>query len=83
MTADYQHTFALRAAEILGSPAEADDWLRRPTPAFNGQRPMDLLKTSEGQKLVNRYLTGLECGGGLESDHLGMRGRDFEVGFCG
>jgi hypothetical protein len=76
MTPAYQHTFAVRAAEVLGSPAEAEDWLRRPASAFNGQRPMDLLATSEGRQLLDAYLTSLEHRGGPVPGHVGPGGSD-------
>lgn len=74
MVFDQQHTLAVRAAEILGSPAEAEDWLRRPAPALNGKRPIDLLGTADGRLLLDNHLTGLEWGEGLPSEHIGLSG---------
>ncbi|WP_037278847.1 MbcA/ParS/Xre antitoxin family protein [Rubellimicrobium mesophilum] len=80
MTSAHQHTFAVRVAEVLGSPAEAEDWLRRPASAFDGRRPMDLLASSEGRQLLDDYLTGLEHGGGRASEFIGGRRGDFGFG---
>lgn len=37
-------------------------WLREPIPALDGQRPMDLLDTMEGQALVSETLARMQSG---------------------
>ena len=51
-----------KASEILGSQAGAEEWLDRPAIGLNQQRPIDLLATPAGAKLVEDYLERLEFG---------------------
>jgi putative toxin-antitoxin system antitoxin component (TIGR02293 family) len=44
------------AAEVLGSRAEAMDWLTVPKSRFEGARPIELLKTDAGTRLVEEAL---------------------------
>jgi len=53
----------LRAARVLaaaddtfGNPEKAAGWLRRPTQALAGERPLDLLDTDEGAREVEILL---------------------------
>ena len=71
---------AVRIAEIMCSPAEAQDWLQRSTVAFGGQRPVDLLKTTEGRHLIEEYLRDLEIYRNAEAMHLGPIERDANFG---
>lgn len=48
---------AVAAAEgTFGDRAKADAWLRRPTSALGGERPLDLLDTDEGAREVETLL---------------------------
>jgi putative toxin-antitoxin system antitoxin component (TIGR02293 family) len=49
-----------KATRVLGSQDEAEQWLRRPAIGLNQQRPIDLLTTPAGVKLVEDYLGRLE-----------------------
>jgi len=44
------------AEETFGSPEKAGLWLRRPTQALAGERPLDLLDTEEGAREVEVLL---------------------------
>jgi putative toxin-antitoxin system antitoxin component (TIGR02293 family) len=44
------------AEETFGSQARAGIWLRRPTTALAGERPLDLLDTDEGARQVETLL---------------------------
>jgi putative toxin-antitoxin system antitoxin component (TIGR02293 family) len=50
------------ATHVLGSQEEAERWLKRPAIGLNRQRPIDLLTTPAGAKLVETYLGRLEYG---------------------
>ena len=45
-----------KATRVLGSQAEAEQWLRRQAIGLDQQRPIDLLTTPAGVKLVEDYL---------------------------
>ena len=45
---------------MLGSQEEAEQWLKRPAIGLDRQRPIDLLTTPAGLKLVEDYLGRLE-----------------------
>ena len=49
-----------KATRALGSQDEAEQWLKRPAIALDQQRPIDLLTTPAGVKLVEDYLGRLE-----------------------
>lgn len=49
-----------KATRVLGSQDEAEQWLRRPAIGLDQQRPIDLLTTPAGVKLVEDYLGRLE-----------------------
>jgi putative toxin-antitoxin system antitoxin component (TIGR02293 family) len=49
-----------QATRVLGSQDEAEHWLRRPAIGLDQQRPIDLLTTPAGVKLVEDYLGRLE-----------------------
>jgi putative toxin-antitoxin system antitoxin component (TIGR02293 family) len=44
------------AEEVFGSQEKAAVWLRRPTTALDGQRPLQLLDTDEGARAVDTLL---------------------------
>jgi putative toxin-antitoxin system antitoxin component (TIGR02293 family) len=52
-----------KATHVLGSQDEAEQWLRRPAIGLDQQRPIDLLTTPAGVKLVEDYLGRLEYDG--------------------
>lgn len=53
----------IAAAEAtFGSAEKAGRWLRRPTTALDGDKPIDLLDTSEGCRQVERLLTRIDHG---------------------
>ena len=49
-----------KATRVLGSQDEAEQWLRRSAIGLDQQRPVDLLTTPAGVKLVEDYLGRLE-----------------------
>jgi putative toxin-antitoxin system antitoxin component (TIGR02293 family) len=49
-----------KATRVLGSQEEAEQWLERPAIGLNQERPIDLLTTPAGVKLVEDYLGRLE-----------------------
>jgi putative toxin-antitoxin system antitoxin component (TIGR02293 family) len=51
-----------RATEVMGSQAEAEDWLARPAMGLDGRRPIDLLESAAGTEIVEEFLTRLEYG---------------------
>jgi putative toxin-antitoxin system antitoxin component (TIGR02293 family) len=52
-----------KATRVLGSQDEAEQWLRRSAIGLDQQRPIDLLTTPAGVKLVDDYLGRLEYDG--------------------
>ncbi len=51
-----------RAEEALGDPEKADRWMRRANRALNGARPLDLLDSDAGARMVERVLGRIEHG---------------------
>jgi len=50
------------ATRVFGSQAEAEQWLSRPAIGLDHNKPIDLLKTHPGARLVFEYLTRIEHG---------------------
>jgi putative toxin-antitoxin system antitoxin component (TIGR02293 family) len=50
------------AAAVLGCERLSADWMQRPQPALDGQRPADLLGSPEGRAAVELLLSRLEWG---------------------
>lgn len=50
------------AEETFGSQEKAATWLRRPTAALAGERPLDLLDTDEGARAVETLLGRISHG---------------------
>lgn len=53
---------AQRAEEALGDGEKAARWLRKPNRALKGNRPIDLLESDLGARMVERALGRLEHG---------------------
>ncbi|HEX9727500.1 MAG TPA: antitoxin Xre/MbcA/ParS toxin-binding domain-containing protein [Gemmatimonadales bacterium] len=53
---------AERAEEALGDREKAARWLRRPNRALQGRRPLDLLESDLGARMVERALGRVEHG---------------------
>jgi putative toxin-antitoxin system antitoxin component (TIGR02293 family) len=51
-----------KAIEVFGSQEEAETWLARPAIALEQRRPIDLLATPPGMKLVEDLLGRIEYG---------------------
>lgn len=51
-----------RAEEALGSPDKATRWMRKENRALGGKRPIDLLKSDAGTRMVDRVLGRIEHG---------------------
>lgn len=51
-----------RATMLLGSQEEAEGWLERPAVGLDQRRPIDLLATPAGVRLVEDFLQRLEYG---------------------
>ncbi len=49
-----------KASRVLGSQEEAEQWLKRPAIGLDRERPIELLTTPAGVKLVEDYLGRLE-----------------------
>ncbi len=52
----------MRATDTLGSQEAAEEWLQHPQMALDQRRPVDLLETTEGARLVEDVLGRLEHG---------------------
>lgn len=53
---------AVRAIEALGDVAKAATWLRTPNRSLSGEKPMALLQTDIGARMVERTLGRIEHG---------------------
>ncbi len=53
---------AERAEEALGNREKAARWLRKPNRSIQGKRPIDLLKSDIGARMVERALGRIEHG---------------------
>lgn len=53
---------AARAEEALGDPEKAARWLRKPNRSLQGKRPIDLLESDIGARMVERALGRIEHG---------------------
>jgi len=51
-----------KATEVFGSQEEAERWLQQPAIGLEQRRPIDLLQTPAGVKLVEDFLGRLEYG---------------------
>lgn len=51
-----------KAIAVLGSQDEAEQWLVRPAMGLEQRRPIDLLATPAGVKLVEEFLERLDYG---------------------
>lgn len=51
-----------KATNVLGSQAEAEQWLERPAISLDQRRPIDLLSTPVGVGLLEDHLERLEYG---------------------
>ena len=51
-----------QAVQVFGSEEPAVQWLRRPNRALGGERPLDLLETEGGARLVEQALGRLAHG---------------------
>jgi putative toxin-antitoxin system antitoxin component (TIGR02293 family) len=51
-----------RATAVFGSQQEAEQWLERPAIGLDQRRPLDLLATQAGVRLVEDFLQRLEYG---------------------
>ena len=51
-----------KATEVFGAQREAEAWLERPAMGLERRRPIDLLATPAGVKLVEDYLGRIEYG---------------------
>jgi len=50
------------ATRVFGSQAEAEQWMERPAIGLDHRRPIDLLRTHPGARLVSDYLMRIEHG---------------------
>ena len=50
------------ATQVFGSQGEAEHWLARPAIGLDNRKPIDLLRTHPGARLVAEYLTRIEHG---------------------
>ncbi len=51
-----------KATAVLGSQDDAEQWLERPAIGLDQRRPIDLLATPAGTRIVEDYLERLELG---------------------
>ena len=51
-----------QAGLVWESEKLVKEWLNSPVPALNGDRPIDLIDTSEGRRWVSKILTKIEHG---------------------
>jgi putative toxin-antitoxin system antitoxin component (TIGR02293 family) len=52
----------LYAVAVFEDEEEAKEWLHQPNPALDGQRPIVVAETEEGEKLVRTALGRIEHG---------------------
>ncbi|MGH6916295.1 MAG: antitoxin Xre/MbcA/ParS toxin-binding domain-containing protein [Geminicoccaceae bacterium] len=52
----------LYAVEVFEDEEDAKEWLHRPNPALDGQRPIVMAETEEGEKLVRMALGRIDHG---------------------
>jgi putative toxin-antitoxin system antitoxin component (TIGR02293 family) len=57
----FAHCLAL-ATRVFGSRDDAEKWLITPAVGLNGERPIDLLTTAPGTRLVESYLIRMDYG---------------------
>ena len=50
------------AIRVLGSEEAADTWMARPQLGLDGRRPLDLIGTAPGTRLVTDLLLRMEAG---------------------
>lgn len=50
------------ATRVFGSQVEAEQWLDHPAIGLDHRKPIDLLRTHPGTRLVSAYLTRIEHG---------------------
>lgn len=50
------------ATRVFGSQTEAERWLERPAVGLDRRKPIDLLRTHPGARLVSDHLTRIEHG---------------------
>ena len=50
------------AAEVLGDMEKASSWFRKPNFALGNKKPIDLMKTEPGARLVERTLNSIRHG---------------------
>ncbi|MGH7481836.1 MAG: type II RES/Xre toxin-antitoxin system antitoxin [Longimicrobiales bacterium] len=53
---------AARAAEAISDPQKAARWLRKPNRTLQGKRPLDLLESDVGARMVEQLLGHIEHG---------------------
>jgi putative toxin-antitoxin system antitoxin component (TIGR02293 family) len=53
---------AARAEESIGNAEKAAHWLRKPNRALHGKRPIDLLESDVGARMVEQVLGRIEYG---------------------
>jgi putative toxin-antitoxin system antitoxin component (TIGR02293 family) len=51
-----------KATAMLGSQKEAELWLDRPAVSLNHKRPLELLTTLQGMKIVDTYIEQIRHG---------------------
>jgi putative toxin-antitoxin system antitoxin component (TIGR02293 family) len=51
-----------KATEVFGSQKDAEQWLEQPAIGLEQRRPIDLLKTPAGTKLVETFLERIDYG---------------------
>lgn len=57
--ADFPALFA-KAEQVFGGRKQAKHWFARRAKGLDGQRPRDLLQSSEGREILTDFLTRLE-----------------------
>lgn len=51
-----------RVERMLGSRQSAEQWIAKPARGLNGARPVDMLASAEGVRLLDEFLGRLEYG---------------------
>jgi putative toxin-antitoxin system antitoxin component (TIGR02293 family) len=49
-----------QATKVFGSKGDAEAWMERPALGLDGHKPIDLLSTPAGMKLVKDFLSQIE-----------------------
>lgn len=62
MTTEPIEELIRKATDVLGSETRAQEWVREPNPALDGNTPLQAAQTEEGGRRVKQLLCQIEYG---------------------